>query len=108
MCFAEEGSANELRGYSVVCDWGGGVSAKHVKVASRVIGSCSAELLGLSPWGSIGPLCIVSAATGAAGAQEIDRRYLRGRPGGLGPDKKTLIEGFKGLSPFGPALLKVA
>jgi hypothetical protein len=28
--------------------------------------------------------------------------------GELGPGEKTLIEGFKGLSPFGPASLKVA
>jgi len=95
VCFAEEGSANDFRGYSVAGDWGGMVSAKHVKVASRVIGDRSAELLGLSPWGSIGPLCVVSAAAGEEGAQRIDWRYLRGRPGGLGPGRKRLSKALR-------------
>jgi len=37
----------------------------------------------------------VSAVAGEAGAQRIDRRYLRGRPSGLGPGRKRLSKALR-------------
>jgi hypothetical protein len=72
---------------------GRGVLAKNVKIASHDAADRSATLLGLSPRGSPG-----------AGVNHVGG----GMRDGLGPGKKTLIEDFKGLSPFGHASLKVA